>query len=57
MGRGAGAVNGLFGSGYDYPGPTRTVDVHVRHLREKIPVLAEAIVTIKNIGYKLREEL
>jgi DNA-binding response OmpR family regulator len=42
--------------GYDFPGSTRTVDVHVRHLREKIPVLADAIVTIKNIGYKLREE-
>jgi len=41
--------------GYDYYGSTRTVDVHVRHLREKLPLLAEAIVTIKNIGYKLRE--
>jgi len=41
--------------GYDYYGSTRTVDVHVRHLREKIPLLTEAIVTIKNIGYKLRE--
>ncbi|MBD3299152.1 MAG: response regulator [candidate division Zixibacteria bacterium] len=41
--------------GYDYYGSTRTVDVHIRHLREKIPLLAEAIVTIKNIGYKLRE--
>jgi two-component system alkaline phosphatase synthesis response regulator PhoP len=42
--------------GYDYFGSTRTVDVHVRHLREKIPMLAQAIVTVKNIGYKLREE-
>lgn len=42
--------------GYDYFGSTRTVDVHVRHLRDKIPMLAEAIQTIKNIGYKLREE-
>jgi DNA-binding response OmpR family regulator len=41
--------------GYDYYGSTRTVDVHVRHLREKIPLLTQAIVTIKNIGYKLRE--
>ena len=41
--------------GYDYYGSTRTVDVHVRHLREKIPILSQAIVTIKNIGYKLRE--
>ncbi|MBI5868243.1 MAG: response regulator transcription factor [candidate division Zixibacteria bacterium] len=43
--------------GYDFPGTTRTVDVHVRHLREKIPMLAEMIVTIKNIGYKLRDDL
>jgi two-component system alkaline phosphatase synthesis response regulator PhoP len=42
--------------GYDYYGSTRTVDVHVRHLREKIPILASAIVTVKSIGYKLREE-
>jgi DNA-binding response OmpR family regulator len=43
--------------GYDFPGLTRTVDVHVRHLREKIPMMTDAIVTIKNIGYKLREDL
>jgi DNA-binding response OmpR family regulator len=43
--------------GYGFPGLTRIVDVHVRHLREKIPVMADAIVTIKNIGYKLREDL
>lgn len=42
--------------GYEYFGSTRTVDVHVRHLRGKIPMLAQAIVTVKNIGYKLREE-
>jgi len=42
--------------GYDFPASTRTVDVHVRHLREKIPLLADAIITIKNIGYRLREE-
>ena len=41
--------------GYDYYGSTRTVDVHIRHLREKIPLLSQAIVTIKNIGYKLRD--
>ncbi len=42
--------------GYDYVGETRTVDVHVRRLREKIPFLAEAIVTVKSMGYKLRDE-
>lgn len=34
---------------------SRTVDVHIRRLREKIPLLATAIVTIKPFGYKLRD--
>ena len=41
--------------GYQYTGGTRTVDVHVRRLREKLPVLAEAIETIKQFGYKLAD--
>ena len=39
--------------GYEYTGGTRTVDVHVRRLREKLPLLATAIVTVKQFGYKL----
>ena len=39
--------------GYRYTEGTRTVDVHIRHLREKLPVLASALVTIKQFGYKL----
>jgi DNA-binding response OmpR family regulator len=39
--------------GYHYTGGTRTVDVHVRRLREKLPVLSDAIETIKQFGYKL----
>ncbi|MEO7189437.1 MAG: response regulator transcription factor [Vicinamibacterales bacterium] len=39
--------------GYRYTGGTRTVDVHVRRLREKLPVLAEGLVTVKQFGYKL----
>ncbi|HEX9759021.1 MAG TPA: response regulator transcription factor [Nitrospiria bacterium] len=42
--------------GYDYYGTTRTVDVHIRRLREKIPILAKAILTVKPYGYKLKEE-
>lgn len=38
---------------YSYTGGTRTVDVHVRRLREKVPMLANAIVTVKQFGYKL----
>jgi DNA-binding response OmpR family regulator len=40
--------------GYQYTGGTRTVDVHVRRLREKLPVLVHAVETIKQFGYKLR---
>lgn len=41
--------------GYDYYGGMRTVDVHIRRLREKIPELSSAIQTVKNLGYKLKE--
>jgi two-component system alkaline phosphatase synthesis response regulator PhoP len=39
--------------GYGYEGGTRTVDVHVRRLREKIPPLVDGVVTVKQFGYKL----
>ncbi len=39
--------------GYRYTGGTRTVDVHVRRLREKLPILVDALVTVKQFGYKL----
>ena len=42
--------------GYRYTGGTRTVDVHVRRLREKLPVLVETLVTVKQFGYKLDEQ-
>lgn len=33
----------------------RTVDVHIANLRQKIPLLAKAIETVKDVGYRLRE--
>jgi DNA-binding response OmpR family regulator len=39
--------------GYRYTGGTRTVDVHVRRLREKLPTLVDGLVTVKQFGYKL----
>ena len=42
--------------GYKYTGGTRTVDVHVRRLREKLPALGDALVTVKQFGYKLLEQ-
>ena len=42
--------------GYTYTGGTRTVDVHVRRLREKLPLLETALVTVKQFGYKLLDK-
>lgn len=39
--------------GYRYTGGTRTVDVHVRRLREKLPSLVDGLMTVKQFGYKL----
>ena len=42
--------------GYDYVGQTRTVDVYVSWLREKLqadPTTARSIVTIRGVGYRL----
>ncbi len=46
--------------GYDYYGDVRTVDVHIRHLREKIeadPANPDFVITVWGTGYKLREDL
>jgi len=40
---------------YSYTGGTRTVDVHVRRLREKLPFLVAALITVTQFGYKLLE--
>ncbi len=40
--------------GYDYYGTTRTVDVHIRRLKQKLPPLDAAIVSVKSLGYKLK---
>jgi DNA-binding response OmpR family regulator len=43
--------------GYDHPGATRTVDVHVRQLRKKLGgAAAELIETVVGVGYRLRGE-
>lgn len=39
--------------GYDYVGETRTVDVHVRTLRQKLGVVAACIETVRGVGYRL----
>lgn len=43
--------------GYDYVGETRTVDVHIRHLRQKLGEEEgdeQFIETIRGVGYRLR---
>ena len=42
--------------GYDYHGTTRTVDVHVRRIKQKLPMLNNAILSVKTLGYKLKED-
>ncbi len=44
--------------GYEYPGDIRTVDVHIRHLREKIerkPAEPELIITKWGVGYYFKQ--
>ena len=43
---------------YEFAGDTRTVDVHIRHLRQKIesdPSRPEIIETIRGVGYRFKE--
>lgn len=41
--------------GYDYQGESRTVDVHVKSLRQKLGAAGAHIKTVRNVGYKLGE--
>src|SRR5690554_4006239 len=39
--------------GYDYEGETRTVDVHIRTLRQKLGVAGSVIETVRGVGYRI----
>lgn len=39
--------------GIDYMGETRTVDVHIRTLRQKLGVYGSLIETVRGVGYRL----
>jgi len=41
--------------GYDFEGESRTVDMHVKTLRQKLGAAGEHIKTLRNIGYKIGE--
>lgn len=42
--------------GYDFAGETRTVDVHIAHLRHKLDGMRATIETVWGVGYKLDEK-
>ena len=39
--------------GYSFGGESRTVDVHIRTLRQKLGVAADLIETIRGVGYRM----
>ena len=39
--------------GFDFEGETRTVDVHIATLRQKLGEKGKLIQTIRNVGYKV----
>jgi len=42
--------------GYDFEGESRTLDMHIRSLRQKLGKAGEYIKTVRNVGYKLGDE-
>lgn len=42
--------------GYDFDGETRTVDVHIRTLRQKLGEEGNQIETVRGVGYRIGEE-
>ena len=42
--------------GFDFYGQTRTVDVHVAHLRNKLEKAQVTIETVWGVGYKLESK-
>lgn len=41
--------------GYDFDGETRTVDVHIRTLRQKLGTAGEVIETVRGVGYRITD--
>lgn len=39
--------------GYDFDGETRTVDVHIRTLRQKLDTCGKYIETVRGVGYRI----
>lgn len=43
--------------GVDYDGETRTIDVHIRTLRQKLGADGNLIATVRGVGYRLEERI
>ena len=43
--------------GYDFDGETRTVDVHVRTLRQKLGEAGNLIETVRGVGYRIGDHV
>ena len=43
--------------GYEFDGASRTVDVHIRTLRQKLGHSGDCIETVRGIGYKISTDL
>ncbi|HIQ97983.1 MAG TPA: response regulator transcription factor [Candidatus Limivivens merdigallinarum] len=41
--------------GYDFGGETRTVDVHIRSLRQKLGESGKLVETVRGVGYRIGE--
>ena len=41
--------------GYSYSGESRTVDMHIRSLRQKLGYASSIIKTVRNVGYKVED--
>jgi two-component system alkaline phosphatase synthesis response regulator PhoP len=48
-------LNGIWG--IDYGGETRTLDVHIRTLRQKLGTGGELIETVRGVGYRMLSSL
>lgn len=43
--------------GYEYDGESRTVDVHIRNLRQKLGACGDCIETVRGVGYKIGAQM
>jgi two-component system alkaline phosphatase synthesis response regulator PhoP len=48
-------LNGVWG--FDYDGESRTVDMHIKTLRQKLGDAGAYIKTVRNVGYKIEDKL